>query len=60
MALDVYVGPLTLYYAGEWENAAQSQARKRGDQYHIIRTRHEDDAVKDPERVRSALVIWRR
>ena len=60
MALDVYVGPLTLYYAGEWENEAQIQARKRGDEYHIIRTRQEDDAVKDPEQVRSAIVNWQR
>jgi hypothetical protein len=60
MALDVYVGPLTLYYAGQWENEVQAEARERGDQYHIIRTRREDDAVKDPERIRPALVNWQR
>lgn len=30
MALDVYVGPLTRYYAGEWENVAERAARERG------------------------------
>ncbi|WP_422016701.1 hypothetical protein [Reyranella sp.] len=30
MALDVYVGPLTRYYAGAWESVAETAARKRG------------------------------
>jgi hypothetical protein len=30
MALDVYVGPLTRYYTGEWENVAERSARERG------------------------------
>jgi hypothetical protein len=32
MALDVYVGSLTRYYAGEWENVADRAARERGEQ----------------------------
>ncbi|MBV8391902.1 MAG: hypothetical protein JOY81_01850 [Alphaproteobacteria bacterium] len=31
MALDVYVGPLTRYYTGEWENVAERAARERGE-----------------------------
>ena len=42
MALDVYVGPLTLYYAGQWENVAQEAARLQGATYHTIR-------LDDPE-----------
>ncbi len=30
MALDVYVGSLTRYYAGEWENVSERTARERG------------------------------
>ena len=30
MALDVYVGPLTRYYTGDWENVAERSARERG------------------------------
>ena len=33
MALDVYVGSLTRYYAGEWENVSERTARERGAQY---------------------------
>ena len=29
MALDVYVGSLARYYAGEWENIAEKTARER-------------------------------
>ncbi|MEI7874700.1 MAG: hypothetical protein WCK95_21410 [Alphaproteobacteria bacterium] len=59
MALDVYVGPLTLYYAGQWENVAQAAARERGFQYHIISTRGEDDAVKDPAKILPMIADWR-
>ena len=60
MALDVYVGPLTLYYAGQWENMGQAEARERGFQYHIVRTRRVDDAVTDPGKIRPALVNWQK
>ena len=59
MALDVYVGPLTLYYAGRWENLAQAYARQQGYQYNLIRTQNEDDAVRDPEQIRPAICDWR-
>lgn len=56
MALDVYVGPLTLYYAGQWENLAQKYARERGAHYQIIRPDKVEDSVKDPELIRPAIV----
>ena len=59
MALDVYVGPLTLYYAGQWENGAQEAARLQGEAYHTIRLDDPEDKVEDPERIRAAIVAWR-
>ncbi|TAJ32579.1 MAG: hypothetical protein EPO67_10705 [Reyranella sp.] len=59
MALDVYAGPLTVYYSGQWENIGQAEARKRGFEYHQIRLRDESDAVGDPETVRRMVVDWR-
>jgi hypothetical protein len=59
VAFDVYVGPLTLYYAGQWENVAQRYAREHGGTYHMIRTEGSDDRVTDLEVLRPALVEWR-
>jgi hypothetical protein len=60
MPLDVYVGPLTLYYADQWENKAQKAARLVGGSYHKLRTRDVPDAVRDPEQIRPAMVGWQR
>lgn len=59
MALDVYVGPLTLYYAGQWENAAQKYARERGLPYRMIGRPDATDAEKDPQRIREGVIAWR-
>jgi hypothetical protein len=59
MALDVYVGSLARYYAGEWENIAEKTARERGTQYQIGRPGGSADRLKDPERIPSAVVAWR-
>lgn len=37
MGLDVYVGPLTRYYAGDWETIVQQVARQQGLQVQIVR-----------------------
>lgn len=58
MAFDIYVGPLTLYYAGEWENAGQRYARERGASYSVIRPDGEEPAA-DPDETREAVVAWR-
>ncbi len=60
VAFDVYVGPLTLYYAGQWENLGQRYARQSGGTYHMIRTEGSDDRVTDLAVLRPALVEWRR
>jgi len=56
--LDIYVGALTLYYAGKWENAGQRWARKHGATYDIIRPESVDDPP-DPKDVRTVVVAWR-
>src|SRR5882762_9112728 len=59
MALDVYVGSLARYYAGEWENIAEKAARERGVQYQIGRPGASADLLKDPERIPPAVLAWR-
>jgi hypothetical protein len=52
MALDVYVGSLTRYYTGDWENVAERSARTRGTASQVGRQR-------DAESVRPAVLAWR-
>jgi hypothetical protein len=59
MALDVYVGSLTRYYAGEWENVAERTARERGLQFHIGHAGGSGDRLKDPLRIQPAIETWR-
>jgi hypothetical protein len=59
MALDVYVGSLARYYAGEWENIAEKTARERGAQYQIGRPGGSADRLKDPQRIPSSVLAWR-
>ena len=59
MALDVYVGSLARYYAGEWENIAEKAARERGVQYQISRPGGSADRLRDPQRIPSAVLAWR-
>jgi hypothetical protein len=58
MALDVYVGSLTRYYAGEWENVSERSARDRGQPYRIARPRDagEEGGLAD---IRPTVVAWR-
>jgi hypothetical protein len=59
MALDVYVGSLTRYYAGEWENLAEKTARERGASYQFMRTLGLADRLKDPQTLQPAIHAWR-
>ncbi|MBI5155578.1 hypothetical protein HZA57_10115 [Candidatus Poribacteria bacterium] len=62
MALDIYLGPLTRYYAGEWENVAQRHARENGLEYRVIREVTEDEggeAITAPEQIRDLIIEWR-
>jgi hypothetical protein len=57
MALDVYVGSLTRYYAGDWEGIAQGTGRRpRGGR--PTQTRRGDPS-RDRERIRAAVLAWR-
>ena len=52
MALDVYVGPLTRYYMGNWENAGEGAGRASGPRRRIGR-------AQDPERMQASILAWR-
>jgi hypothetical protein len=52
MALDVYVGSLTRYYTGDWENVAERSVRARGSPAPGGRQR-------DAESMRPAVLAWR-
>ena len=60
MAFDVYVGSLTRYIVGNWENPGKRYAREHGIEYNIIRPRAKpEDAVTDPQVIQEAVVLWR-
>jgi hypothetical protein len=59
MALDVYVGSLTRYYAGEWENISERAARERGAPFRIAHPGGSVGDDNDLERIQSAIVAWR-
>jgi len=37
MGLDVYVGPLSRYYAGDWETIVQQAGRQQGVEVQVLR-----------------------
>jgi hypothetical protein len=57
--LDVYVGSLTRYYAGDWELIAQQAAKELGLPIEVIRQNDPPDAVRDPEQIRPTVLAWR-
>jgi hypothetical protein len=59
MALDVYVGSLTRYYAGEWENVSERTARERGTQFRISRRIGSDEPEPDLQEILQAILTWR-
>lgn len=59
MALDLYVGPLSRYHAGEWKNAGQQMAESQGLEYHIITpSEEEDEEPVSIEEVVEAVEQW--
>jgi hypothetical protein len=60
MALDVYVGSLTRYYAGGWESIADRAARKRGRTIAAGQPRAAGAPKKDRERIHDSVLAWRR
>jgi hypothetical protein len=57
MGLDVYVGPLTRYYTGDWETVVQRWARETGRDVQVVRPG--EDASNDPAQVREVVMAWR-
>ena len=58
MALDVYVGSLTRYYAGRWENLGERAARERGAPTSVRWAKQPEDA-KSQDRIRAKVIGWR-
>lgn len=61
MALDVYVGSLTRYYAGAWKNSGQRLAKEMGADYQIVgpRVAAQTDSVNNPDEIKDAVITWR-
>jgi hypothetical protein len=61
MALDVYVGPLTRYYARDWQNLVQRAGEARGIPVYVIRTTPDaPDTITDPSVIAPAALAWQR
>lgn len=58
MALDIYVGSFTRYYAGDWENTTTKQAREAGTEPPAAPDPSED-AIRDPAEIRPLVIEWR-
>jgi hypothetical protein len=58
MALDVYVGSLTRYYAGAWENLVEKTLRERGAPP-AVRSARPADESKSVDRIRARVIAWR-
>jgi hypothetical protein len=59
MALDVYVGSLTRYYARDWEGTAERVTRDRGGDRETSRSSAASDRLKEAERLRPRVLAWR-
>jgi hypothetical protein len=58
MPLNIYVGTLTRYYAGDWETVIQKQAREAGTGPSASPP-EAGDAIRDPSEIRPIVVEWR-
>lgn len=60
MGLDIYVGSLTRYYAGDWETVIQRAAREQGIACQVIRPGGTDDGKRPPpSEVQELVLLWR-
>jgi hypothetical protein len=59
MALDVYVGSLTRYYAGDCESIADRNEKRTRSTTRTTTTRAGSDPGKESERIRKAVLGWR-
>jgi hypothetical protein len=60
MALDVYVGSLTRYFAGDWERIADRTAGRRGGATRTAQSRGAGAAKMERERIQASVLAWRR
>jgi hypothetical protein len=60
VGLDIYVGPMTRYYSGDWKLITQQAAEAAGLEFEVVR-QHEPsaDAITDPRAVHEAVLAWR-
>lgn len=59
MALDIFVGSLARYHAGEWETVGEKAARERTRSNPLARPRGPSELVGDPGRIAAAVMAWR-
>ncbi len=59
MGLDVYVGALTRYYAGQWETLAARTCHENGIPFETVRASNPSDAVTDPAEIEPVVTMWR-
>jgi hypothetical protein len=58
MAFDVYVGTMTRFYRGEWENVVQKMARQQGTQYRRIYAGGDPEPPPPAEEIQQAVAAW--
>jgi hypothetical protein len=59
MSLDLYAGPLTRYFCGQWENIMARTAREQGLSYQVIRPDSEPaPEPEDPAFIESHIATW--
>jgi hypothetical protein len=59
MALDVYVGSLTRYYAGNWETVVQRRGREQGVNVRVVRTNEPADRLQSQDAIAARVHDWR-
>jgi hypothetical protein len=59
MGLDIYVGSLTRYYAGDRETVIQKYARETGTPLQVLRPNQTEEEIADNETIRADVIQWR-
>src|SRR5687768_14062080 len=61
VGLDVYVGPLTRYYTGDWETIIEQLGREGAFAVEVVRPDGEDqgERLTDPAEVTELVLAWR-
>ncbi|MDQ3822374.1 MAG: hypothetical protein M3321_03940 [Actinomycetota bacterium] len=59
MALDIYVGTLSRYYARDWQTPGERAAAELGIAHETVFEHPPEEGVTDPAEIRSAVLAWR-